>query len=55
LYLIGRNANGRLREHERFFRKAMGICVPDKDTIQDRCFVPKRCGKPQPAEGDVTS
>lgn len=32
-YLIGRNADGGLQVHERFFRKAMGICVPDKDTI----------------------
>jgi uncharacterized protein (TIGR03032 family) len=32
-YLIGRNADGGLHVHERFFRKAMGICVPNKDTI----------------------
>jgi len=32
-YLLGQNADGGLMVHERFFRKAMGICVPDKDTI----------------------
>lgn len=32
-YLLGQNTNGGLLVHERFFRKAMGICVPDKDTI----------------------
>ena len=31
-YLMGQNAGG-LTIHERFFRKAMGLCVPDKDTI----------------------
>jgi len=32
-YLLGQNVEGGLMVHERFFRKAMGICVPDKDTI----------------------
>jgi uncharacterized protein (TIGR03032 family) len=32
-YLIGQNVNGGLLVDERFFRKAMGIAVPDKDTI----------------------
>lgn len=32
-YLLGQNVNGGLLVDERFFRKAMGICVPDKDTI----------------------
>ena len=32
-YLLGQNVDGGLMVHERFFRKAMGICVPDKDTI----------------------
>jgi uncharacterized protein (TIGR03032 family) len=32
-YLLGQNLDGGLMVHERFFRKAMGICVPDKDTI----------------------
>ena len=32
-YLMGQNAAGGLNINERFFRKAMGICVPDKDTI----------------------
>lgn len=32
-YLLGQNAEGGLSVDERFFRKAMGICVPDKDTI----------------------
>jgi uncharacterized protein (TIGR03032 family) len=32
-YLLGQNADGGLMVHERFFRKAMGIAVPDKDTI----------------------
>ena len=32
-YLIGQNVDGGLVVDERFFRKAMGICVPDQDTI----------------------
>ena len=32
-YLLGQNVNGGLLVDERFFRKAMGICVPDKDTL----------------------
>jgi uncharacterized protein (TIGR03032 family) len=32
-YLLGQNLDGGLMVHERFFRKAMGICVPGKDTI----------------------
>lgn len=32
-YLLGQNVDGGLMVHERFFRKAMGICVPDKDTL----------------------
>ena len=32
-YLIGQNVDGGLMVDERFFRKAMGICVPDPDTI----------------------
>lgn len=32
-YLLSQNVNGGLLIDERFFRKAMGICVPDKDTI----------------------
>lgn len=32
-YLLGQNADGGLMVHERFFRKAMGICVPSKDTL----------------------
>jgi uncharacterized protein (TIGR03032 family) len=32
-YLLGQNVDGGLMVHERFFRKAMGICVPAKDTI----------------------
>lgn len=32
-YLLGQNVDGGLMVHERIFRKAMGICVPDKDTI----------------------
>ena len=32
-YLLGQNVDGGLLVHERFFRKAMGICVADKDTI----------------------
>ena len=33
LYLLGQNVAGGLMVHERFFRKAMGICVPDSDTL----------------------
>jgi uncharacterized protein (TIGR03032 family) len=32
-YLMGQNPAGGLNINERFFRKAMGLCVPDKDTI----------------------
>ena len=32
-YLLGQNVNGGLVVDERFFRKAMGICVPGKDTL----------------------
>jgi uncharacterized protein (TIGR03032 family) len=32
-YLLGQNVDAGLMVHERFFRKAMGICVPDSDTI----------------------
>ena len=32
-YLLGQNVDGGLLVDERFFRKAMGICVPDHDTI----------------------
>ena len=32
-YLIGQNIDGGLVVDERFFRKAMGICVPGKDTL----------------------
>jgi uncharacterized protein (TIGR03032 family) len=32
-YLLGQNVDGGLLVDERFFRKAMGICVPDEDTI----------------------
>lgn len=32
-YLLGQNVDGGLMVHERFFRKAMGICVPSKDTL----------------------
>ena len=32
-YLLGQNVDGGLLVHERFFRKAMGICVADRDTI----------------------
>ena len=32
-YLLGQNVDGGLMVHERFFRKAMGISVTDKDTI----------------------
>jgi uncharacterized protein (TIGR03032 family) len=32
-YLLGQSVDGGLLVDERFFRKAMGICVPDKDTI----------------------
>jgi uncharacterized protein (TIGR03032 family) len=33
LYLLGQNIDGGLLVHERFFHKAMGICVADRDTI----------------------
>lgn len=33
LYLLGQNVDGGLLVHERFFRKAMGICVPDGNTL----------------------
>ncbi len=32
-YLLGQNVDGGLMVDERFFRKAMGICVPERDTI----------------------
>ena len=32
-YLLGQNVDGGLLVDERFFRKAMGICVPDQNTI----------------------
>jgi uncharacterized protein (TIGR03032 family) len=32
-YLLGQNIDGGLLVHERFFHKAMGICVADRDTI----------------------
>ncbi len=32
-YLLGQNIDGGLMVHERFFRKAMGICVAEKDTV----------------------
>jgi uncharacterized protein (TIGR03032 family) len=32
-YLLGQNADGGLMVHERFFQKAMGICVVDRDAI----------------------
>src|SRR3954468_8189738 len=32
-YLLGQNVDGGLLVVERFFRKAMGICVPGKDTL----------------------
>jgi hypothetical protein len=32
-YLLGQNKDGGLLVDERFFRKAMGICVPDHDTL----------------------
>ena len=32
-YLLGQNMDGGLMVHERFFRKAMGISVLDRDTI----------------------
>jgi uncharacterized protein (TIGR03032 family) len=32
-YLLGQNVDGGLMVHERFFRKAMGVCVPGDDTI----------------------
>jgi uncharacterized protein (TIGR03032 family) len=33
LYLLGQNIDGGLLVHERFFQKAMGLCVADRDTI----------------------
>lgn len=33
LYLIGQNVDGGLLVHERFFHKAMGICIADRDTL----------------------
>ncbi len=32
-YLLGQNKDGGLLVDERFFRKAMGICAPEKDTV----------------------
>lgn len=32
-YLLGQNKDGGLLVDERFFRKAMGICVPDDQTL----------------------
>lgn len=32
-YLLGQNVDGGLLVHERFFQKAMGICVAGRDTI----------------------
>ena len=32
-YLLGQNKDGGLLVDERFFRKAMGICVPDEQTL----------------------
>jgi hypothetical protein len=32
-YLLGQNVDGGLLVHERFFRKAMGIGVADRDTV----------------------
>jgi uncharacterized protein (TIGR03032 family) len=32
-YLLGQNVDGGLLVNERFFHKAMGICVADRDTI----------------------
>jgi uncharacterized protein (TIGR03032 family) len=32
-YLLSQNADGGLLVDERFFKKAMGICVPDHDTL----------------------
>lgn len=32
-YLLGQNVDGGLLVHERFFHKAMGICVADRNTI----------------------
>jgi hypothetical protein len=32
-YLLGQDVDGGLMVHERFFRKAMGVCIPDRDTI----------------------
>lgn len=33
LYMLGQNRNGGLLVHERFFRKAMGIAVPEPNTL----------------------
>lgn len=33
LYLLGQNIDGGLMVHERNFHKAMGICIPDPNTI----------------------
>lgn len=33
LYLLGQNLDGGLLVHERFFRKAMGLCVANRDTL----------------------
>jgi len=33
-YLLGQNKDGGLLVDERFFRKAMGICVPDQETLR---------------------
>jgi uncharacterized protein (TIGR03032 family) len=33
LYLLGQNVDGGLLVHERFFRKAMGLAVPEKGTL----------------------
>jgi uncharacterized protein (TIGR03032 family) len=32
-YLLGQNVDGGLLVHERFFHKAMGLCVPGRNTI----------------------
>ena len=37
---LGQNVDGGLLVHERFFRKAMGICVADKNTILLATLVP---------------
>ena len=36
LYMLGQNRNGGLLVHERFFRKAMGIAVPEPNTSSSR-------------------